>query len=172
LHSEWKFNKIFDEKIPKFLFKKLEEYSRVKEFVSVKYFDRGTKWIIEREGEDPIELNLQEHSAKVLIKKENYIESNFEMIIAMFEHLADKMAEQQFGEIIKTLQESAGHEIDAKGDFLGGLIEAVEKIQVKNGSKPILILHPKMIEKLALEMLRDPERAEKLRKTIMERFKS
>lgn len=140
--------------------------------MSIRYFDRGTKWIIERDGEDPIEFDLKEHTAKVLIKKENYIESNFEMIIAMFEHLADKISEQQFGEVIKTLQESAGHKIDAKGDFLGGLMEAVEKIQVEKGSKPILILHPKMTEKLALEILKNPERAEKLRKLIEERFNS
>lgn len=79
------------------------------------------------------------------------------------------MADQQTGSVIEELRTHAGHQVEAKGDILGGLIEAAKKLR-ESGSGPdlVLIIQPRLQERLALAMMNDPERAEILKKLLSE----
>lgn len=156
----------FDEAIHSFLLEEIERKSIASKIAQVTVFDKGSKVIIEREGEAPIEIEPKEYSSRTLIRKEYIIHSNFDMIRALFESLATKMADKRDRAMIEELATHAGTEIDAKGDVLGGLIEAVTEMQKKGHSPDTIIASPDFVRKLHKALEEDPERAESLKKLL------
>ena len=167
--SETDLQKEFDKAVHVFLKREIERRSMADKLTRVRVFDRGSKLVIEEEGKEPIEIIPKEHVSSAVIGNQYSRLSDFDMIKAFFEVFAQKMADQQTGSIIEELRTHAGHHVNAKGDILGGLIEAAKKLR-ESGSEPdlVLIINPRDQEKLALAMMNDPKRAEILKKLLSE----
>lgn len=167
--SETELQKEFDKAVHIFLKTEIERRSIADKIAQVRVFDRGSKLVIEEEGKESIEIIPKEHVSSAVIGNKYSRLSDFNMIKAFFEALAQKTADQQTGSVIEELRTHAGHQVDAKGDILGGLIEAAKKLR-ESGSGPdlVLIIHPRLQEKLALAMMNDPKRAEILKKLLSE----
>ena len=165
--TEVELKEVFDQAVHSFLFEEIRRKSLASKIAEVKVFDKGSKLVIEREGEPPIEIEPKEHTSKALIRKEYILNSDFDMIRVFFETLAIKMADQETKALIEEMKTHAGHKVDAKGDILGGLIEAAKQLR-KEGHDPDfgLIINSKLLNKLAKALERDPERAELLRKLL------
>lgn len=165
--TEVELKEAFDQAVHTFLFEEIRRKSLGNKISEVKIFDKGSKLVVEREGEPPIELDPEEHTSKALIRNEYVLASDFDMIRVFFDTLATKMADQQTKAIIEEMKTHAGHKVDAKGDILGGLIEAAKLLR-KQGHGPdlILIIHPKQHLKLLEAIKKDPKRAELLKKLL------
>ena len=166
--TEVEFKKAFDQAVHSFLLEEIRRRSLANKIGEVKVFGKGSKLVVEREGEPPIEIEPKEHTAKAILRKEYILHSDFDMIGAFFETLATKMADQQNRAIIEELVTHAGTKIDAKGDILGGLIEAAKQMRKKGyvPEAPALIANREVLSKLRKALEDDPERAELLRKLL------
>jgi len=165
--TESRFKEAFDRAVHSFLNEEIERRSLASKISTVKTFDKGSKLIVERSGEEPIELEPKEYVSSAIIRNEYIRLSNFDMIRAFFQTLATKMADQQTGSIIEEMITHAGTKIDARGDILEGLIEAAKKLR-ENGHGPdlVVIMNPDLQMKLIESMQKNPERAELLRKLL------
>ncbi|MFA5364719.1 MAG: hypothetical protein WC325_06000 [Candidatus Bathyarchaeia archaeon] len=167
--SEAELKKEFDKAVHLFIKREIDRRSLANKLAQVRTFDKGSKLVIEREGKPPIELIPEKHVSGAVLRNQYSQLSDFDMIKVFFETLAQKMADQQTGSLIEEMTTHAGHIVNAKGDILGGLIEAAKKLR-ENGFGPdlVLVLDPKLQEKLALAMMLDPDKAEVLRKLVSE----
>jgi len=157
----------FDKAVHSFLLKEVRRKSLANKVGEVTVFDKGSKLVIEKEGKLPIEIEPKEHTSKALIRNEYIRHSDFDMIREFFDTLATKMADQETKSIIEEMQTHAGTKVDAKGDILGGLIEAAKQLRKQGGSPDlILIIHPKQHAELVKALERDPRRAELLKKLL------
>jgi len=165
--TEVELKSVFDQAVHSFLREEIERKSLANKIAEVKVFDKGSKLVVEREGEPSVELEPKEYTSKAIIRKEYILHSDFDMIRVFFETLATKMADQQTNALIEEMKTHAGLQVDAKGDILGGLIEAAKQLR-KKGHDPdfVLIINPKLLNKLAKALERDPERAELLKKLL------
>jgi len=166
--TEVEFKKAFEQAVQSFLKDEIRRKSLANKIGEVKVFDKGSKLVVEREGEPPIELEPKEYKAKAMLRKEYILHSDFDMIRTLFETLATKMADQQNRAIIKELETHAGTQIDAKGDILGGMIEAAKQMRKKGivPEKPALIASSDVLNKLKKALEDDPERAKLLKKLL------
>ena len=165
--TEVELKKAFDQAVHVFLREEIRRKSHANEIAQVKVFDKGSKLVIERDGEPSIEIEPKEHTSKALIRNEYILVSDFDMIRAFFETLATKMAENETKAIIEEMKSHAGHTVDAKGDILGGLIEAAKLLRKQAyGPDLVLIIDPRQHLKLQEAMKKDPERAELLKKLL------
>jgi hypothetical protein len=165
--NEFQLEKEMEKAINNFVKREIEKRSKVKEIAQIKYFDKGSKLLIERNGKAPIEIVPEKYVARAVLNNDYLRRSDFDMVKAFFSRLAEKMAEQQFNSLVEEMGTHAGHHVEAKGDILGGYIEAAKKLR-ENGYEDdlILIMDPKLQEKFALSMMLDPERAEILKKLV------
>lgn len=165
--TEIELKEAFNQAVHSFLFREIRRKSLANKVTEVKVFDKGSKLVVEREGKQPIEIEPKEHASKALIKNEYILYSDFDMIKTFFETLATKAADQETEAIIEEMKSHAGHEVDAKGDILGGFIEAAKLLREKGyGPDLVLIIHPKQHLKLIKALEKDPERAELLKKLL------
>jgi hypothetical protein len=88
------------------------------------------------------------------------------MVRAFFETLATKMADRETQEIIDEMVAHAGTQINAKGDVLGGIIEAVKEMKKKGHDPDTIIANPETLRKLQIAMEANPEKAQLLRKLL------
>jgi len=165
--TEFDLKKAFDQAVHSFLLEEIDRKSLAREIADVKVFDKGSKIVVEREGGPTVEIEPKMYTSKLLLSREYIRRSDFDMIRAFFETLATKMADQETKAIIEEMQTHAGTTIDAKGDILGGLIEAVRQLK-KQGHDPdlVLIIHPEQYKKLVKTMEEDPKRAELLKNLL------
>jgi len=166
--TEVEFKNAFKRAVHSFIKKEIRRKSLANKIGEVKVFDKGSKLVIERDGESPIELEPKKHEAKAMLKNEYIRHSDFDMIRTFFETLANKIADQENKSIIKELETHAGTKINAKGDILGGMIEAAKQFRKKGivPEEPVLIASTAVLNKLKKALEDDPERAELLRKLL------
>lgn len=167
--TEAELREAFNSAIQDFLITQIQSKSLAGQIGTVKVFDHGSNFVIEREKEAPIEIKTKEITAKAVLKNEYLRTADFDMVRGFFEHLSDKIAGAESRDIIETLKNNAGIQVDAKGDILGGLIESLRTMR-KRGirGRPTLIISPEGMEKLRKAAEKDPERAKLLEKLASE----
>jgi len=167
--TENELKEAFDAAVRAFLVREIERRSLARKISSVKVFDNGSNFVIEREGQKPVEIQTKEITAKAVLKNEYLRKADFEMVRGFFENLADQIANAENRDMIEALQNNAGIQVDAKGDILGGLIESL-RIMRKRGlhGQPTLIISPEGMQKLKEAVEKDPERGRILEKLAKE----
>jgi len=166
--TEVEFKNAFKHAVQLFLKEEIRRKSLANKIGEVKVFDKGSKFVVEREGKPPVELEPKKYEVKAVLKNEYVRHSDFDMIKVFFETLSNKMVDQQDQATINELAAAAGTKIDAKGDILGGMIEAAKQMRKKGivPEKPLLIVSPDVLDKLKKALDDDPERAKLLRKLL------
>lgn len=132
--------KAFDKAVKSFLYDEIKRQSLADKIGTVEEFDDGDILIIERKNEPPIKIETKEYTSKSLIEDKYSLTSDFDMIRALFQNMADKLVNQQNTAIVEELEKHAGMNVDAKGDILGGVIEALEQMNAKGIFSPISII--------------------------------
>lgn len=160
---------LVNQAVHSFLLEEIERKSLARKIAEVKIFAKGSKIVIERAGKSSVKIEPKQLVSKAMIRKEYILNSDFDMIRAFFQTLATKMANQESKAIIKEMKDHAGLHVDAKGDILGGLIEAAKQLR-KHGHDPkgraCLIISQKTAIELEKALKRDPKRAKLLRKLL------
>jgi hypothetical protein len=164
--TELELKKAFDEAVRTFMFEEIGRKSIGREISDVKFFDKGSKLVITREGKEQVEIEAKEHTVAATIGHEYLRNSDFDMVRAFFETLATKMADRETQEIIDEMVAHAGTQINAKGDVLGGIIEAVKEMKKKGHDPDTIIANPETLRKLQIAMEANPEKAQLLRKLL------
>lgn len=164
--TEVELKETFDQAVHSFLFEEIRRKSLADKIGAVRVFNKGSKLVVEREGEPSLEIEPKEHTSNALIRNEYISGSDFDMIRAFFETLATKMADQETKAMIEEMQTHAGTKVDAKGDILGGLIEGAKQMRKKGHIPDTIIVHPKLLGKLEIALKEDPERAELLKRLL------
>lgn len=72
--------KVFDQAVRSFLLKEIERKSLAREIAEVKAFDFGSKFVIEKEGAPPIEIEPQELQSRATLANEYIKHSDFDMV--------------------------------------------------------------------------------------------
>jgi hypothetical protein len=168
LINEREIKQSFDRAVNTFIIEQIRKKSITEKIAKVKTFDRGSKWIIERKGAEPIVLEPKEHLVSGLIKDEAIINSDYEMVRASFENMADKLVNERDKEMLEEMRNKAGFKVDAKGDILSGLIEGAKKLREHNGynDELILVISPEQSIKLKDALEKDPEKAKQFRELM------
>jgi hypothetical protein len=171
MYIEDNYKQVFDRLVNAFILEEINHKGLAGKVGQVKYFDQGSKWIIERDNESPVVIEPKEYVSKAFIKNDAFVNSDFDTVRAFLENLADKMVDQQNKAIIEEMTKNAGLHVDAKGDILGGLIESAKQLRKIHGhdSDLLIIINPKQVEKLAKAMMDDPKRAEELKGLVLKR---
>jgi hypothetical protein len=168
--TETELEEAFNSSVQDFLIKEIETKSLARHISSVKAFDKGSSFVVEREGEAPVEIQTKEVTAKAVLRNDYLRKADFEMVRGFFERLSDQIAGAESRDMIETLKNNAGIQVDAKGDILGGLIESLRTMR-KRGfhGAPTLIISPEDMEELKKATEKDPERAKILEKLAKEK---
>jgi hypothetical protein len=165
--TETEFNKAFKKAVNSFVLREIERKSLARQIAEVKPFDLGGELVIEREDAPRIEVEPQEFTSYATLPNEYVRQSDFDMIRAFFENLAHKMANLESQAMIREMTTKAGTKIDAKGDILGGFIEAAKQMREKGNLGDLeIIANQKVIDKLGRALQEDQERAKLLRKLL------
>ena len=159
----------FDLGVRDFLMREIDKGSLARKISNVKVFDKGSSFVVEREGQTPVEIETREITAKAVLRNEYLRTADFEMVKAFFENLANQISNAESNSMLEELKNNAGVQVNAKGDILGGLIESLE-IMRRRGfhGPPTLIISHEGMEKLKEATDKDPERAKILKKLAEE----
>jgi hypothetical protein len=101
-----------------FLLKKIRKKSLAYKTGRLKIFDKGSKLLIEREGDSPVEILTKKITARIVLKNEYLRNSDFGMVKEFFASISDKIVDAESAEIIEALQRNAGIQVNSKGDIL------------------------------------------------------
>ena len=165
--AEAELKKAFSKAVNSFLLREIERRSLAREVAEVKPFDLGGRLVIEREGAPPIEIEPQKFTSQATLPNEYVRHSDFDMIRGFYESLASKMASLESQAMIREMSTNAGTKIDAKGDILGGFIEAAKQMREKGHLKDLKIIASReVINKLGRALQEDQERAKLLKKLL------
>jgi len=156
----------FSKFIEEFLSTYLDKHSLARKISVVRKIDRGSGMIIQMQNGQEIYFGLKEVTSGSFLKDEFIQNSDFDIIRQFLIRLADNIANEETTMVLEELGKSAGHKIDAKGDILGGLIEAAERMKSSGHSPDTLILHPNGCRKLEDAIRKDPKRAEILKRLL------
>jgi hypothetical protein len=77
--TETELKEAFDSAVQDFLINEIKSKSLAYKIGNVKVFDKGANFVVEKEGQTPVEIKTKEIIAKAVLRNEYLIKADFEM---------------------------------------------------------------------------------------------